>query len=249
VRLDPSNGEECLDAAAGLDLDRLAHELRTPLAAIQSMADALANGHLGAIDPRHAGYLASIRETARHALAVIGGAVGPLAPSPSGAVPRAAEIDLHAVTAEVASGMAMLAARAGVRLEAEAGGARGRALGCATDVRQMLINLISNGILHAGGGSTVRVTVGGDDKGEAWVEVTDDGPGLPAGILEQLESGALLDCGGEGEAAPRTRLGLRLTRQLAAANGGRLEITTGPDGTRARVVLPAAQGPGPGASA
>jgi two-component system OmpR family sensor kinase len=238
---DPSRPEEPFDAASALDLDRLAHELKTPLAAIQSMADALANGHLGAIDPRHAGYLASIRETARHALAVIGDMVDPDLPLRSCSAGGPGEIDLDGIAAEVARGMAMLAARSGVRLDAERAGCGARALGYATDVRQMLINLISNGIAHAGWGATVRVTAGGGDEALAWIEVADDGPGLPAGILDQLEAGALLDGDGNRGAAPRPRLGLRLTRQLAEANGGRLEIATGPHGTRVRIVLPAAE--------
>jgi signal transduction histidine kinase len=237
------------DAASELDLDRLAHELRTPLAAIQSTADALASGHLGAIDPRHAAYLASIRDTARHALAVIGGMLDVSGRPSSSSDAASASIDLEAIAAEVAGAMAMLAARAGVGLEAPAEGRGARASASVTDVRQMLINLISNGIAHAGGGATVRVTVGGDDRSEVWVDVTDNGPGLPREIVEQLEAGSVLDGGAEGDATPRARLGLRLTRHLAAANGGRLEIATGPDGTRARVLLPAAPGASPVAGA
>ncbi len=239
-------------ASGGLDLDRLAHELRTPLAAIQSTADALANGHLGSIDPRHAAYLAGICETARHALAVIGDMVGAVQPASAALACRSAHVDLHSIVAEVVSGMAMLAARAGVRLSAEVNGHGARAWGSATDVRQMLINLVSNGISHGGGGATVRVTVGRNGAGEVWLDVTDDGPGFPPGVSEQLEAGALLDEKGlVGSFPPRARLGLRLTRQLAAANGGRLELLSGPDGTRARVVLSATPGTdaSPGGSA
>lgn len=228
------------DARAGPELDRLAHELRTPLAAIQSMADALASGHLGGLEARHAGYLASIRETARHALAVLDGMIGsPEAATPSGDR-DAAPIDLEAIAAEVVVGMAMLAAGAGVRLDAQKR-VHGRiAFGSATDVRRMLINLISNSITHGGGGSTVFVTIGGDGEAEAWIDVTDNGPGLPDGLLAQLSAGGLLD----GDAASRPKLGLRLTRHLAALNAGRLELTTGPGGTRARVVLPMAPSSG-----
>lgn len=229
----------------GIDLDRLAHELRTPLAAIQSMADALAGGHLGALDPKHAGYLASIGETARHALAVLDGMVGSTGAAAPSEIRDAAAIDLEAIAAEVVRAMAMLAAVAGVRLEAQRP-AQGRwASGSATDVRRMLINLVSNGIAHGGGGSTVRVTVGGDDRTEAWVDVTDNGPGFPTGLLALLESGGCFEDGSDVDAMPRPRLGLKLTRFLAAVNGGRLEITTGPGGTRARVVLPVFAGSGP----
>jgi len=223
-----------------LDLDRLAHELRSPLSAIQSTADALASGHLGTIEPRHAAYLAGICETARHALAVLDSMAGPdqRATLAGG---RTGLIDLRLLATEVTGSMAMLAARSGIKLVIEpcTAPAAVSAYGAATDVRQMLINLISNGIMHAGGGSTVQVSVG-SEANEAWIGVADDGRGLPPGLSEQLNAGALADDSGAPVGGkPRARLGLRLTRQLAVENGGRLELSSGPGGARARVVLPA----------
>lgn len=232
---DHSGAEDRVAASTEVDLERLAHELRSPLAAIQSTADALAGGHLGPVDPLHAGYLASIRDTARHALAVITRMAGS-GHNLSGSGGRAEPIELARVAAAVVRGMRMLAARSSVRLEADAGVAPHIAWASPTDVRQMLINLVSNGIAHAGGGATVGVTTGSDGR-EAWIEVADDGPGVAAEVLALLEAGAPLDA---DPAAPgtRIRLGLMLTRQLAQASGGRLEIASGPGGTRARVVLP-----------
>lgn len=236
--------EDRLSGPSEVDLDRLAHELRSPLAAIQSMAEALADGHLGPVDPRHATYLASIRDTARHALAVIARMVG--AAHDLGGTFRGPEpVELTWLAAEVAQGMRLLAARAGVRLEAVVGNPPVIARASPTDVRQMLINLMSNGIAHAGGGATIAVTTGSDGR-EAWIEVADDGPGVAAGVLDRLATGIPLDGDTEGAAGSRIRLGLTLTRQLAAANGGRLEIASSPEGTSARIVLPVAAADVPG---
>jgi two-component system OmpR family sensor kinase len=231
--------EDRVVGSSSMPLDRLAHELRTPLAAIQSMAEALVGGHLGRIeDERHAGYVASIADTARHALAVVDSmlvARPALAPEPD---PAALVVDVSAVARDVAASMAMLAARAGVRLALDAtapvlAAARG------TDVRQMLINLVSNGLVHAGGGVTVGIGTGAAG-GMAWIDVTDDGAGIPQGVVDRLEAGEPLDGAADAETAGRVRLGLTLTRALAAANGGRLELGATPAGTRARIVLPAA---------
>lgn len=221
-------------------LEQLAHELRTPLAAIQSMAEALCGGHLGLMEnSRHAGYVQSIAETAKHALAV----VDAMLLRPLGETKEVEDVscglDVAAVARDVVAGMAVLAARAGVRLEVrDSGGSGPHAKACGTDVRQMLINLVSNGIMHAGGGATVRVETGSQD-GVVWVAVTDDGSGIPQIVLDRLEMGLPLDVVANGASASRMRLGLMLTRSLADANGGRLEIETGADGTRARVLLPA----------
>ncbi|MDX2155992.1 MAG: HAMP domain-containing sensor histidine kinase [Hyphomicrobiaceae bacterium] len=226
-----------------VDLDYLAHELRTPLAAIQSMADALASGHLGALEPRHAAYLGGIRDTARHALAVIERITEGNRPAPTDArqpTEPAGGVDLPSLAAEVSGGMAMLAARAGIRLETAVYRPLARARARGTDVRQMLINLISNSISHAGDGSTVVVTAGGDGEPEVWVEVRDDGRGIPRAVLDRLTKGSLLDAATDASLAPRTRLGLSLTRSLVEANGGRLEIVSGSQGTCVRISLPVA---------
>lgn len=237
--------EDRLPGPSEVDLDRLAHELRSPLAAIQSMAEALADGHLGPVDPRHATYLASIRDTARHALAVIAGMVG-AAHDLEGPFRDPEPVELSRVAAEVAQGMGLLAARAAVRLEAAvAGNPPVIARASPTDVRQMLINLMSNGIAHSGGGATIAVTTGSNGC-EAWIEVADNGPGIAAGVLDRLATGAPLDGDTQGAAGSRIRLGLTLTRQLAAANGGRLEIASSPEGTRARIVLPVTAADAPG---
>lgn len=237
--LDHAVAEDRVAASKEVDLERLAHELRSPLAAIQSTADALAGGHLGPVDPHLAGYLASIRDTARHALAVIARMAG-TGHGLAGSDGRAEPIELAQLAAAVVGGMRLLGARSGVRLEVDAGGAPVIAWASPTDVRQMLINLVSNGIAHAGGGATVSVATGSDGR-EAWIEIADDGPGVAAGVLARLDAGAPLDADPVAPGA-RIRLGLTLTRQLAQASGGRLEIASGPGGTRARMVLPVPPG-------
>ena len=241
----PSSGQAAADrqGQVGLeppDLDRLVHELRTPLAAIQSTAEALAGGHLGAIDARHAAYLESIRETARHAIAVVEAMLvrGRSAEPDQRHMPN--RVDLRGAAADVVAAMATLAARAGVRLQVDAGADTVLALARPTDVRQMLINLVSNGLAHAGSGATIQLSVGSDGGDTVWLEVADDGPGIRPGIIELLEAGAPLDAAADPSFASRVRLGLSVTRSLAVANRGWLQLTSGATGTRARLVLPAA---------
>lgn len=221
------------------DLGHLAHELRTPLAAIQSLADAMLGGHLGDVESRrNVAYLASIRDTARHALAVVDAMAG----RSVGVEPRhlraSAGVSVAVAAQEVADGLSALAVRAGVTLSlaCPAGLA---VLGNATDVRQMLINLVSNAIAHGGSGTEVAVTAAAERAGFVAIDVTDTGRGIPRAVIDRLEAGLAVEAEAGGSDVERVRLGLSLTKSLAENNGGRLEIRSRPGQTVARLVLPA----------
>lgn len=232
------NRSEPPSPAAG-GFNRLAHELRTPLAAIQALADALAQGYLGPVDnPRHVSYVASIRETARHALAVVDGMTGRNAGVPSSEHP--VTVDLAEISRELVASLALLAARTAVRIEVSDLCKPALCAVNSTEFRRMLLNLLTNALLHGGAGAVVQVHTGAAADGHVFVEVVDNGPGIPNGIIERLALGATLD-DAEAEGA-RARIGLVMTQALAGANGGRLEIVSNGQGTRARLLLRAAEG-------
>lgn len=215
----------------GRELRLLAHELRTPLAAILSLADIMHGGHLGSIEnARHKEYLASMRETARHALKVIEAMLA----QPSGstnAVVSIGNADLNAAVSEVAAAMGALATRTGARLIAAPAVGLPTVAANGTALRQMLVNVVANGIAHGGEGVTLQLTTGVDRGGGVWVEVSDNGPGIPQSVLDRIDVGAAFD--GKG----RPQLGLSITRSLALANGGRLEIASAGEGARVRLVF------------
>lgn len=99
-----------------------------------------------------------------------------------------------------------------------------------TRLRQVLANLVANGLRH---GTRVDVTVTEND-GWVVVDVVDDGPGLdPA--LDPFARGA--------SAAGSSGLGLWLGRAIAEAHGGSLEHVPGAgSGARFRLALPSASG-------
>ncbi|MEU9011456.1 ATP-binding protein [Streptomyces sp. NPDC048479] len=89
-----------------------------------------------------------------------------------------------------------------------------RAVGTPGAVAQVLAALIENSLMHGGGTVAVRTRVTGN---QAVVEVTDEGPGVPADlgarIFERTISGR-----------NSTGIGLAVARDLAEADGGRLEL-------------------------
>jgi signal transduction histidine kinase len=94
-------------------------------------------------------------------------------------------------------------------------GTRGlRAVGTPGAVAQVLATLIENSLMHGAGTVTLRTRVTGN---QAVVEVTDNGPGVPPDlgprVFERTVSGR-----------NSTGLGLAVARDLAEADGGRLEL-------------------------
>ncbi|GGX76837.1 ATP-binding protein [Streptomyces hiroshimensis] len=89
-----------------------------------------------------------------------------------------------------------------------------RAVGTPGAVSQVLATLIENSLMHGDGTVALRTRVTGN---QAVVEVTDEGPGVPpdlgARVFERTVSGR-----------NSTGLGLAVARDLAEADGGRLEL-------------------------
>ncbi|MFE9726620.1 ATP-binding protein [Streptomyces sp. NPDC005794] len=88
------------------------------------------------------------------------------------------------------------------------------AVGTPGAVAQVLAALIENSLMHGGGTVALRTRVTGN---QVVVEVTDEGPGVPADlgarIFERTISGR-----------NSTGIGLAVARDLAEADGGRLEL-------------------------
>jgi len=89
-----------------------------------------------------------------------------------------------------------------------------QAVGTPGAVAQVLAALIENSLMHGGGTVALRTRVTGN---QAVIEVTDEGPGVPsdlgARIFERTISGR-----------NSTGIGLAVARDLAEADGGRLEM-------------------------
>ncbi len=120
-----------------------------------------------------------------------------------------------------------------VRARSSAGDAPARSLCDPQLVEQILLNLLKNAIEALAPGQHVTVTTGGGER-VAFLEVTDDGPGLADDARRRLFQPFSTTKGESG-----TGLGLSVSRQLARALGGDLEHVPSTQGTRWRLTLPA----------
>ena len=120
-----------------------------------------------------------------------------------------------------------------------------RAVG--TEIRQVLINLLSNAHKHTPPGTKIAtaLTITPDDDGEhATVTVTDSGPGIDPSFLDTIftrfSRGDAARSAGTGSTTS-TGLGLAIVKALVEANGGTISVTSEPGRTQFRVDLPLPQ--------
>jgi signal transduction histidine kinase len=208
----------------------ITHELRTPLAVLQSGIEAQLDG----IHPHDDQHLASLLEETQRLGRLIGD-LHTLALADAGRIVLHRERTLPAPLVEDAvGGHAALAERKGVRLVATVAPALTGA-GADTDaggeidvdpvrIHQVLDNLLANALRHTPAGGEVRVTAdvapegagGGRGGGGVRIAVTDTGPGFPPGLpLDQVfdRFARSVDSQGSG-------LGLSIARDLVQAHGG-----------------------------
>jgi signal transduction histidine kinase len=106
-------------------------------------------------------------------------------------------------------------------------------------LRQVLINLVTNGVRYNRAGGWVEVGARDCGGSTVTVAVRDSGRGIPAELMSRLFT-PFDRLGAESSAEPGAGLGLVVARALTEAMGGRLEIRDAAEaGTTAEVTLPA----------
>jgi CheY-like chemotaxis protein/anti-sigma regulatory factor (Ser/Thr protein kinase) len=227
------------NAARGEFLSRMSHELRTPLNAILGFAQLLELEDLGKEQRENLHYILS---AARHLLELINEVLD-IAAIEAGRLPLSLEpVPVAEVVGETVSLIRPLADQHQVLLVAPSLDGRAHVQGDRQRLKQVLLNLVSNAVKYNRQGGRVEVECVPDGD-RLRVEVLDSGPGIAAEAMDRLfVPFERLD--GEATGVEGPGLGLPLSRRLAEAMGGTLEVdSTVGEGSRFSVVLPAAEGP------
>ena len=117
-------------------------------------------------------------------------------------------------------------------------------IGNADELHRLTVNLLDNAVRHTPAGTLIETRVE-SRNGDAILEVRDEGPGLPAGMEEQVFS-RFVRGGGPADMAidSGTGLGLAIVRAVAVSHGGAVVAGNDPDGgARFTVTLPSATEP------
>lgn len=215
---------QAADAMKSRFLANMGHELRTPLNGVLGMSQALLRDRL----TRRQRERVEVIQRSGSALLTLLNDVLELADLEAGRARRqAAAFDLEAVTAEACEIATTLAASKGVALEvAIAPSAAGAWIGDAARLRQVLYNLIANGLKFTAQGA-VCVRAEADDGGLT-ITVADSGIGIAPDLLPRLfdkfdqgEAGATRRFGGAG-------VGLAVCRGLTELMGGTIAVESEP---------------------
>jgi signal transduction histidine kinase len=196
---------------------RVAHDIRNPLSAARMGAELVLRKTTG--DDVHATTNRIIRSLSR--AEAITSALLDFARS--GAKPDpGARTDVRAVLADVLGGLAPEAERSGIELHCDP--VPPVLVACSTGVYLSLVgNLVANAMKYMGDGQMKRIEVRVSERGASVrTEVSDTGPGIPAGALPSLfEPYFRAQSSGEG-----LGLGLATVKKLAESHGGAIGVAS-----------------------
>lgn len=221
-------------------LANVAHELRTPVAALRAELENLVDGVRAADDEALGDALAQVER-----MGLLLDDLLDLARTQNGAEQlEATDVDLAVLVAEVVAQVSSAHRGRPVHVDVMAGT---RAWADEQRLRQVLTNLLDNACRHGGVDGRVQVSarqvdgvLAGADVaavGPVVLEVQDDGPGIPdeerSEVFERFRRG-----GGGLPGDGGTGLGLAIARWAVALHGGRIAVVPSEVGCRVRVELP-----------
>jgi len=217
----------------------ISHDLRTPLAGIRAMSEALADGVIS-----DGGEVAEYARRIRGETVRLSGMVDDLfqfSRITSGALRLTlSAVPLHEVVSEAVAVEGVAAARKGVQVRAEEHGEWPVVRGSDPELARVVRNLLSNAIRHTPPDGSVVVAAGvADDR--AWLRIDDGCGGIPVDERDRVFDVAFR---GEGARTPgdesRGGLGLAIARGLVEAHHGRIRAENHGPGCRFEVQLPLA---------
>ncbi|HEV2528757.1 MAG TPA: PAS domain S-box protein [Thermomicrobiales bacterium] len=218
-----------------------AHELRTPITGLKGTANLLARSiHRGTLTPERLGrYVESLTQATERLETMVTDLfdVARLHASESGQIERRAEpTDLAQLVRDTIDQhwRGLKGSRIALSLEP------GPPVLMERDrIRQIVVNLVENGLKYSPGGGQVRVSLTRDDEGVT-LQVRDEGIGLPAEALETIFEPFRRATNAEASTIPGMGLGLYICKEIAEAHGGRLwaESAGEGQGTTMKLWLP-----------
>lgn len=219
-------------------LSGMSHELRTPLNAVLGFAQLL---EMDALEEGQQECVEQILKGGRHLLELTSEVLD-IARIESGGMSLSIQPLLtEATVMEAVDLIEPLAVERGVSVRVEMPPDIGYVLADSQRTRQVLLNLLSNGVKYNVPDGTIVLSCALTADAMVQFQVQDEGPGLPQADLQRLFL-PFERLGAESTGVEGTGLGLALSKRLAEAMGGTLEAeSTVGSGSTFTLRLPIAQ--------
>jgi len=231
---------ESANVAKSNFLASISHELRTPLNAIAGFSELIEHELFGPLgDPRYAGYARDIQTSGRHLLAILNDILDQSQIEAGKAELDGTETTINLIIEACIPLVRARAKAAGVGISLDIANDLPRVILDVRRMKQILINILSNGIKFSGPESRVTIAVAIDGTGAMEIAVRDAGIGMRAeDIPKALEPFGQIDSS-LSRRYEGAGLGLSLAKLWVEAHGGQLEIDSELNiGTTVRVLLP-----------
>ncbi|MCW5774576.1 MAG: hypothetical protein KIT16_23230, partial [Rhodospirillaceae bacterium] len=208
-------------------LAHMSHEMRTPMNAILGFTEMMSKEVFGPVgSPKYKEYLGHVATSGQHLLQVINNILD-LAKVEAGKWVMEEElVDVGRLVADTLQLVGERARAAGVRLEADKAGPPLILQGDPRLLRQILLNLVVNGIKFTEHGGRVRVAWRLEETGAAAIAVSDTGCGMSAGDIARVFEPFGRGSAELARARHDTGLGLPICKRFAEMHGGALEIAS-----------------------
>jgi two-component system sensor histidine kinase GlrK len=223
-----------LEAQKTRFLQHVSHELKTPLTALREGSDLLSSGVVGNLNAEQREIALILRDKSLELRRLIEGLLNYSAAHASASILDARIVPLRDVVRRVLADRKLPMVAKAIRIDA-----RCEAVASYCDeekVRVVLDNLLSNAIRHSPERGVIGVRLY-RDQGDAVLEVSDQGPGIPEGHRERVFEPFYRGDDRPDAPVEGSGLGLAIVREYVQLHGGSIEILPA-DGAHFRVRLP-----------
>lgn len=218
-------------------LAHMSHELRTPLHGLLGMAEHALNEPLDSAQRRR---IEAIRDSGTTLLRLLNDVLDFGRANANALILDAQTFPLHDTIADVLPPFVAQARQRGLRCSASAAsGMRRWRMGDAARIRQIVLNLVSNGLKFTREGSIeIHLAPWPEFADGVLLRVTDTGIGIPAELNNQIGEAFVQGETGPARAHGGAGLGLAMVHELAQRMQGKAELEVSPrGGTIASVYL------------
>jgi len=226
-------------------LGDVSHELQTPIFAVEGFAETLLDGALEDQSVNRS-FVEKIHKNARR-LAVLVNDLSDISQIETGSLRmNSVPFDPKQLAQESIEALELPAEQASVRLYTFSGQDVGAVVGDRERIRQVILNLLTNGIKYNNPGGSVEIALWRSGENEITFSVIDDGIGISADEVPRVTERFYRVDKSRSRERGGTGLGLAIVKHIVEAHGSSLLIQSRPGhGSTFSFALPAAPEPSP----